>query len=164
MKKLLLVITLFFCVSLGFAQSNTRFQKSSARVTTSNMNTVTQKAVRGTRSNDPSIAGDCVVDKNGNTICILNTTQPGAKATNSTETKAVRRMTPKLLVGITLIKMVTPGKWLALLSQVQRHLYVPVQPEREVLCLGGNNRFIGNTNRYIKMRCLGIAIFRCNRR
>ena len=54
------------------------------------MNTVTQKAVRGTRSNDPSIAGDCVVDKNGNTICILNTTQPGAKATNSTETKAVR--------------------------------------------------------------------------
>lgn len=94
MKKLLLVITLFFCVSLGFAQSNTRFQKSSARVTTSNMNTVTQKAVRGTRSNDPSIAGDCVVDKNGNTICILNTTQPGAKATNSTETKAVRGTRP----------------------------------------------------------------------
>ena len=99
MKKLfLLSITLLFGVSLGFAQSNTRFQKSSARVTknvtTSNMNTVNQKAVRGTRSNDPSIAGDCVVDKNGNTICILNTTQPGAKATNSTETKAVRGTRP----------------------------------------------------------------------
>ena len=79
MKKLLLVITLFFCVSLGFAQSNTRFQKSSARVTTSNMNTVTQKAVRGTRSNDPKVAGWDYVDKDGNTWKMVSPTQPGAK-------------------------------------------------------------------------------------
>ena len=95
MKKLfLLSITLLFGVSLGFAQSNTRLKSAPTQrtqnFTVSNKSGSTQKAVRGTRSNDPSIAGDCVVDKNGNTICILNTTQPGAKATNSTETKAVR--------------------------------------------------------------------------
>ena len=91
MKKLfLLSITLLFGVSLGFAQSNTRLKsaptKRTQNFTVSNKSGSTQKVVRGTRANDPKVAGDdCVVDKNGNTICIL---------TNSTETKAIRGTRP----------------------------------------------------------------------
>ena len=99
MKKLfLLSITLLFGVSLGFAQSNTRLKsaptKRTQNFTVSNKSGSTQKVVRGTRANDPKVAGDCVVDKNGNTICILSSTQQGAKATNSTETKAIRGTRP----------------------------------------------------------------------
>ena len=100
MKKLfLLSITLLFGVSLGFAQSNTRLKSAPTQrtqnFTVSNKSGSTQKVVRGTRANDPKVAGDdCVVDGNGNTICILSSTQQGAKATNSTETKAIRGTRP----------------------------------------------------------------------
>lgn len=100
MKKLfLLSITLLFGVSLGFAQSNTRLKsaptKSTQNFTVSNKSGSTQKVVRGTRANDPKVAGDwIVVDPDGNTIKLLSPTQQGAKATNSTETKAIRGTRP----------------------------------------------------------------------
>lgn len=100
MKKLfLLSITLLFGVSLGFAQSNTRLKsaptKSTQNFTVSNKSGSTQKVVRGTRANDPKVAGDwIVVDPDGNTIKLLSPTQQGAKATNSTETKVIRGTRP----------------------------------------------------------------------
>jgi hypothetical protein len=100
MKKLfLLSITLLFGVSLGFAQSNTRLKsaptKRTQNFTVSNKSGSTQKVVRGTRANDPKVAGDwIVVDPDGNTIKLLSPTQQGAKATNSTETKAIRGTRP----------------------------------------------------------------------
>lgn len=100
MKKLfLLSITLLFGVSLGFAQSNTRLKsaptKSTQYFTVSNKSGSTQKVVRGTRANDPKVAGDwIVVDPDGNTIKLLSPTQQGAKATNSTETKVIRGTRP----------------------------------------------------------------------
>jgi hypothetical protein len=100
MKKLfLLSITLLFGVSLGFAQSNTRLKsaptKRTQNFTVSNKSGSTQKVVRGTRANDPKVAGDwIVVDPDGNTIKLLSPTQQGAKATNSTETKVIRGTRP----------------------------------------------------------------------
>ena len=100
MKKFfLLSITLLFGVSLGFAQSNTRLKsaptKRTQNFTVSNKSGSTQKVVRGTRANDPKVAGDwIVVDPDGNTIKLLSPTQQGAKATNSTETKVIRGTRP----------------------------------------------------------------------
>jgi uncharacterized membrane protein len=99
MKKLfLLSITLLFGVSLGFAQSNTRLKsaptKSTQNFTVSNKSGSTQKVVRGTRPNDPKVAGWDYVDKDGNTWKMLRPTQPGAKETNSTETKVIRGTRP----------------------------------------------------------------------
>ena len=84
MKKLfLLSITLLFGVSLGFAQSNTRLKSSPTKrtqnFTVSNKSGSTQKVVRGTRANDPKVAGWDYVDKDGNTWKMVSPTQPGAK-------------------------------------------------------------------------------------
>lgn len=126
MKKLfLLSITLLFGVSLGFAQSNTRLKsaptKSTQKFTVSNKSGSTQKVVRGTRVNDPKVAGDCVVDDNGNTICILSPTQQGAKATNSTETKVIRGTRPNdPKVAGDIIVVDPDGNTIKLLSPTQQ--------------------------------------------
>ena len=82
MKKLfLLSITLLFGVSLGFAQSNTRLKSAPTQrtqnFTVSNKSGSTQKVVRGTRPNDPKVAGWDYVDKDGNTWKMLSPTQQG---------------------------------------------------------------------------------------
>ena len=82
MKKLfLLSITLLFGVSLGFAQSNTRLKsaptKRTQNFTVSNKSGSTQKVVRGTRANDPKVAGQEIVDADGNTWKLLSPTQQG---------------------------------------------------------------------------------------
>ena len=84
MKKLfLLSITLLFGVSLGFAQSNTRLKSAPTQrtqnFTVSNKSGSTQKVVRGTRTNDPKVAGWDYVDKDGNTWKMVSPTQQGAK-------------------------------------------------------------------------------------